>query len=218
MEEQLPPEESQFEELPAEIEPAEIEIGEARSREARLSLAHTFGIRSALRETLETVLLAALLILLLNATTGRFRVHGPSMEPTLRDGQYIIVSKVVYLLHPPERGDVIVFRLPDNPGEDYVKRIIGLPGEYIEMQNGTVLVNGKPLDEPYVQHPGFYSGTWTLGENEYFVLGDNRLNSSDSRTWGVFSGDHIVGKAWLCYWPPEDWGMVRHYAFAESEP
>lgn len=136
----------------------------------------------------------------------------------MHDGQRIIVNKVVYLLHPPERGDVIVFRLPGNLGTDYIKRIVGLPGERVEVQDGVVFINGKPLEEPYVENPGFYSGTWILGENEYFVLGDNRTNSSDSRNWGVFSGDNIVGKAWLCYWPLEDWGMVRHYAFAESEP
>ena len=217
MEEHHLTEDTGFEEAQAEAE-LEQETEEPR-REGRPSLVRALGVYSALRETFETALLVAVVILLVNSTTGRFRVHGFSMEPTLHDGQHIIVSKVVYMIHSPERGDVVVLRTPHNPGGNYfIKRIVGLPGEHIEIQDGKVLVNGMPLEEPYITEPGLYSGTWILGSDEYFVLGDNRRNSSDSHNWGVFTGKDIVGKAWLCYWPPEDWGRVRHYSFAEAEP
>jgi signal peptidase I len=181
----------------------------------RVSLARTFGGRSLLREILETVLLTVIIFLVLNATTGRFQVRGFSMEPTLHDGQYMIISKLIYWIHSPERGDVIVFHPPNNPDDDYIKRIVGLPGEQVEIRHGTIAVDGVSLEEPYIANPGFYSGVWDLGDEEYFVLGDNRRNSSDSHTWGVFPQENIVGKAWLCYWPPEEWSMVTHYTFPQ---
>ena len=100
----------------------------------RVSLARAFGGRSLLRETMETVLLTIIIFLILNTTTGRFQVRGSSMEPTLHDGQYLVIGKLVYWVHPPERGDVIVFEPPTNPSDDYIKRIVGLPGEQIEIQ------------------------------------------------------------------------------------
>jgi signal peptidase I len=183
--------------------------------DGRVSLARTFGGRSLLREILETILLTVIIFLVLNATTGRFQVRGSSMEPTLHDGQYMIISKLIYWIHPPERGDVIVFRPPNNPNDDYIKRIVGLPEEQVEIRNGVVSVDGVFLEEPYITNPGFYSGVWNLGDGEYFVLGDNRRNSSDSHTWGVFPEENVVGKAWLCYWPPEEWGLAAHYTFPE---
>jgi signal peptidase I len=183
--------------------------------DGRVSLARTFGGRSLLREILETILLTVIIFLVLNATTGRFQVRGSSMEPTLHDGQYMIISKLIYWIHPPDRGDVIVFRPPNDPNDDYIKRIVGLPGEQVEIRNGEVSVDGVFLEEPYITNPGFYSGVWDLEDGEYFVLGDNRRNSSDSHTWGVFPGENIVGKAWLCYWPPEEWGLATHYTFPE---
>lgn len=178
--------------------------------EEQVSLARTFGGRSLLREILETVLLTLILFLILNATTARFQVRGSSMEPTLHNGQYLVVSKVTLWLHPPERGDVIVFLPPNNPNEDYIKRIIGLPGERVEIRDGTVWVDEVLVEETYIANPAPYSGAWSLGDKEYFVLGDNRGNSSDSHSWGLLPEENIVGKAWLCYWPPENWGMVTH--------
>jgi len=180
----------------------------------RASLSRAFGGRSMVRETLETVLLAIAIFLVLNTATGRFQVRGSSMLPTLHNGQYLVISKVTYWLHPPERGDIIVFHPPVDPAEDYIKRIVGLPGEQIQIQGGQVWVNGSLLDEPYIKNQGTYSGSWVLGEGEYFVLGDNRSNSSDSHTWGVLPRENIVGKAWISYWPPEDWGLVPHHSFA----
>jgi signal peptidase I len=212
--EELGPEQEIVEQVPTTTEEIIVEEQPYHPMEGeRVSLARTFGGRSLLREILETALLTAIIFLILNTTTGRFQVRGSSMEPTLFDGQYLLISKVTYWIHPPERGDVIVFHPPNNPSDDYIKRVVGLPGERVEIQGGGVSVNGVQLQEPYIANPGSYSGAWELGEGEYFVLGDNRRNSSDSHTWGVFPGDDIVGKAWLCYWPPEQWSLVTHYTF-----
>jgi signal peptidase I len=178
-----------------------------------VSLSRAFGGRSLLREVLETVFLSLILFLILNTATGRFQVRGSSMEPALHDGQYLVISKLSYWIHPPERGDVIVFRPPNNPGDDYIKRIVGLPGERVEVRGEVVWVDGILLDEAYLVNSGSYSGEWSLGDGEYFVLGDNRGNSSDSHSWGLLPQENIVGKAWLCYWPPEEWGLVAHHTF-----
>jgi signal peptidase I len=180
-----------------------------------VSLSREFGGHSLLREILETALLALIVFLVLNTLTGRFQVRGASMEPTLHDGQYLVVSKVVYWLRPPERGDVVVFRPPNSLSDDYIKRIMGLPGERVKIRDQEMLVDGVPIDEPYVANSSSYAGTWKLGGDEYFVLGDNRRNSSDSHTWGTLPRENIVGKAWLCYWPPEAWGLVEHHDFPE---
>ncbi len=180
-----------------------------------ISLSRTFGGRSMLREILETALLTLIIFAVLNTLTGRFQVRGSSMEPTLHNGQYLVVSKLTYWIHPPERGDIIVFHPPNNLSEDYIKRIIGLPGEQVKINEGELWIDGVKLDEPYIPAPGPYSGTWDLNAGEYFVLGDNRSNSSDSHSWGVLPRDNIIGKAWLCYWPPEEWGLSAHYTFPD---
>ena len=181
----------------------------------RISLARAFGGRSLLREVLETVLLTVILFLVINTATGRFQVRGSSMEPTLHNGQYLMVSKLTYWIHPPERGDVIVFHPPNHSADDYIKRIVGLPGEQVEMRDNEMWVDDILVEEPYIANPGFYSGSWNLGDGEYFVMGDNRGHSSDSRSWGMLPRENIVGKAWLCYWPPEEWSLVAHYTFPE---
>jgi signal peptidase I len=144
-----------------------------------------------------------------------FRIEGHSMETNLHDGQFLIVNKLVYYLHPPQRGDVVVFHSPESPRKDFIKRVIGLPGEEVEMIDGTVYVDGVPLQEVYITDPGSRSwGPEVVGEFEYFVLGDNRNNSSDSRSWGMLDGNAIIGKAWISYWPPSTLGPVPHYTFA----
>jgi signal peptidase I len=183
----------------------------------RVSLARTFGGRSPLREVLETVLLTVMLFLVINTVTGRSQVNGSSMETTLHNGQYLIISKISYWIHPPKRGDIIVLHPPSNMGEDYIKRVVGLPGERIEVRDGKVWVDGVVLEEPYISTSPNYSESWDLGEGEYVVLGDNRNNSDDSHKWGPLSEEDIVGKAWLCYWPPEQWGLVEHHDFSEIE-
>lgn len=169
--------------------------------------------RSFLREMAESLVLVLLLYLVINALTARFFVRGSSMEPSLHNGQYLVVSKMSYRFREPQRGDIVVFTSPNGAGEGYIKRIIGLPGERVEIRDGAVWINGYRLDEPYLNAAIPYTGSWMLGPDEYFVLGDNRAHSSDSRVWGPLPRKNIIGKAWLCYWPPQHWGLVSHHAF-----
>ncbi len=182
-------------------------------------------IKAALREAAETILLAAIIWLLVNFTTARYVVEGQSMEPNLHTGQYLIVNRLAYMqiggfkFGSVHRGDIVVFDYPGNPSDDYVKRVIGLPGETVTIdQNGQVYIDGELLEEPYLGDEGgtpyrHRSGTWTVPEGSYFVLGDNRGSSSDSRSWGMLEQKYIVGKAWLSYWPPKYWGIIPHYSY-----
>ncbi len=169
--------------------------------------------RSLLREIVETLLLTILIFWAVNAATGRFRIDGSSMEPNLHDDQYIIINKLIYQLKEPQRGDVVVFQYPHDPSRDFIKRVIGVPGDNVVIQNGIIAINGRPVEEPYIAQQGNYSGNWTLGPNEFFVLGDNRNNSSDSHNWGLLPRDNLIGRAWVIYWPVEDWGSVPHSTF-----
>ncbi len=167
-----------------------------------------------LREIVETVLLTAAIFLLVNAATGRFRIEGQSMEPNLHDGEYVLIDKISYLLHPPERGDVVVFVPPTNE-RDYIKRVIGLPGDTVEIKSGQVYVNGIALDEPYLKNStNIDIPARQVEEGRYFVMGDNRGNSSDSRVFGAITFQSIVGRAWLVYWPPSEWSTVPHHTYA----
>ncbi len=169
-----------------------------------------------LREIVETALLTAIIFLLVNATIGRFKIDGSSMEPNLHHDERVIVDKVSFLFGKPQRGDVVVFSL-DNQPKDYIKRVVGLPGETIEVANGIVYIDGRPLEEPYIapstDRPYLAR---RLGDGEYFVMGDNRGNSSDSRSFGPIHLGNIVGRAWIIYWPPADWTIVPHYSYAAS--
>jgi signal peptidase I len=133
------------------------------------------------------------------------------MEPNLDVGQRLLINKVAYQFHEPERGDIIVFRHSDSK-TDYIKRIIGLPGDILEIKGGVVYINGSKLVEPYIQDPPRYTlNQLTIGEDNYFVLGDNRNNSNDSHHgWTVLRED-IVGKAWLSIWPPGEWRAIPEY-------
>jgi signal peptidase I len=175
-------------------------------------------IWSWLRDILETLVLAVVIFVLVNTMTGRYEVQSISMEPTLHEGQYLIVSKVSYWLHSPQRGDVVVLDPPDHRSTiPYIKRVVGLPGEHVEVHDGRVWVDGAALNEPYVSGPALYNEDVVLGSSEYLVLGDNRNNSSDSHVWGTLPKDNIVGKAVFRYWPPEKWGMIAHYSFPELQ-
>lgn len=176
------------------------------------------GVSAWVRDLLETLILALLIFVVINTLTVRYEVLSISMEPTLHAGEYLIVSKVAYWMHPPERGDIIVLNPPQNRSEiPYIKRIVALPGEEIEVRNGRVFINGIALNEPYISGPPRYPVEQILGADEYFVLGDNRNNSSDSHIWGVLPSDNIIGKAVFRYWPPDKWGLIRHYTFPELE-
>jgi signal peptidase I len=171
--------------------------------------------KSLLREIVETILLTLAIYWAVNAATGRFRIQGQSMEPTLHTGEFVITNKISYLLHEPQRGDIIVFIAPHSnvPAreDDYIKRVIGLPGETVTVSNGQVLIDGQPLDEPYIAEPPTYNRSWTVGPGEYFVLGDNRNHSNDSHDWGMLKREAILGKAWVIYWPPGSWGAVANH-------
>ena len=178
---------------------------------------------------LETAALSLTVFLVLHFTVQNFRIDGPSMHPTLINEQHLIVSKVAYLhvnlsalLHfppfsdrtdkslpflasaKPYYGDVIAFTYPPDPSLDLVKRVVGLPGDIIKIEQGRVILNGDTLDEAYVINGDRRSADAVeVPPNSYYVLGDNRDASTDSREWGFVSDDHIIGRAWLSYWPSD---------------
>jgi len=174
------------------------------------------GFLRILVDILETLVLSVVLFVSINMISARIRVDGASMEPTLVTGEYVIVSRISYRLGSPQRNDIIVFHFPRDPKEEYIKRVIGLPGDQIEVRNGVVYVNGQALDETYLRVKMDYSGTWMVPADQLFVLGDNRNNSSDSHDWGTVPMDYVVGKAILVYWPPPSWGLVDHVPLANA--
>jgi len=172
------------------------------------------GVKRVVFDILETLLLSALLFLAINAISARIRVDGHSMEPTLHTGQFVVVNKLAYRFGSPGYEDVIVFHFPRDPEQEYIKRVIGLPGDNVSVSGGQVKVNGQVLDEPYILSSPAYENEWEVPEDHLFVFGDNRNNSSDSHTWGSVPMDYVVGKAVFIYWPPQDWGMIEHTASA----
>jgi signal peptidase I len=182
--------------------------------------------KSFLRETLETIGLAILLFLVINVISARVRVDGFSMRPTLDDGEFVLVGRLTNLFGGYHHGDIIVFRPPMYPEagffrrllglpnisdeyEDYIKRVIGLPGETVKIEDGTVFIDGVPLIEPYISAPADYMGEWTVPAGELFVLGDNRNNSADSHAWGFLPIKNVLGKALVVYWPFTDWMVIK---------
>ena len=217
-----------------------------------------------LREVVETLLLVIAIYTLVNLSTARFVVEGRSMEPNFHSDEFVIVSRLAYVVGEPERGDVIVFHYDEVNGRDFIKRVIGLPGDYIAMEDGKVYVNGEVLNEPYIadlcrsvtcRDRGWYipeegdriqriDGHMTVNgepldsnyeikishipdcndsdceitDDQYFVLGDNRNASQDSHDFGSINKSQIVGKAWVRYWPPQEWGILPHYNYNTSIP
>lgn len=155
-------------------------------------------------------------------------VEGTSMMPQLRDGERLLVNKLVYYRLQSvswghiERGDIVVFWFPNDPDKSYVKRVIGLPGETIEIRSGKVIVDGRELDEEYLDKD--YNQTLPsappkkVDEHHYFVMGDNRDNSSDSRYWGLVPEKYIYGKAFFRYWKPSSIGFLEHGEYDKSVP
>ncbi len=181
-------------------------------------------MKTVIRDVLTVVVIAAVIITGLQATVQKFGVVGPSMNYTLQTGQQLLVNKIVYRIHEPERGDVVIFHPPPEISDDIqIKRIIGLPGEKVQIEDGTVYIykadgTKLTLDEPYVTNPATrpFLGE-KIPENEYFVMGDNRINSSDSRTGWTLPQESIIGKAWLSLWPPKNWGVVSNHVSQEHE-
>ncbi|NPV07331.1 MAG: signal peptidase I [Anaerolineae bacterium] len=159
---------------------------------------------SLLQEVLETILLGVVLFVAMRSVLQSTRVISRSMVPTLQEGQYLLVNKLAYRIGDVSRGDIAVFRSPQDPELILIKRVIGLPGEEILISEGGVFVNGEQLVEPYLA-PGSSASVWgpvVLGPDQYLMLGDNRNNSNDSRFFGPVSRSAIIGKAWFSIWPP----------------
>lgn len=167
------------------------------------------GWKVWVRDIVFALLTAVLLIVFV---VQPVRVEGTSMEPRLHDQERIFVNKFVYQLGEIQRGDIVVFWYPRDPDKSFIKRVIGLPGEEIAIRNGIVYVDGVPLEEPYVPPQYFDHGSFgpvVVPENCYFVLGDHRNSSNDSRAWGCVPRENIFGKAVFRYWPLTKLGLIE---------
>ncbi|BCL82502.1 S26 family signal peptidase [Ktedonobacteria bacterium brp13] len=158
---------------------------------------------------LKTLLLLCFILLVTHLTVQDYYVDGLSMEPTLHTQEYILVNKAAYLFTAPARGDIIVFHYPKDPTQTYLKRIIAIPGDQISIIGRRVIVNGTLLQERYIAPADNYNlyppiHNDKLGSGQYFVMGDDRVNSSDSRAWGPVPRQNIIGEAQLVYWPFND--------------
>ena len=174
------------------------------------------GCLSFLVDILETLILSLVLFVSINIISARIRVDGDSMLPTIVSGEYVVINRLSYRFGSPQSGDIIVFHPPLDPKEEYIKRIIGLPGDTVEVMNGIVYINGQPLIENYLNIKMDYTGKWEVPAGQLFVLGDNRNNSSDSHDWGTVPMDYVIGKAVLVYWPPPAWGLIGHVPLANA--
>ena len=168
------------------------------------------SLKQFLVDLLETIVLAVVLFFAINAVSARVRVDGFSMIPTLQDGEYVLVNRLAYNNALPDRGDIIVFSSPQSTDLDLIKRVIGLPGDTVNISGGVVQVNGQTLNEPYIAAAPIYNGNWSVPEGNLFVLGDNRNDSSDSHAWGLLPIENVIGKAILIYWPIPEWNLIEH--------
>lgn len=150
------------------------------------------------------------------------RVQGDSMLPNFKNGELILTDKISYRLRQPQRGDVIVFKAPYDKSKDFIKRIIGLPGEKIKIENGEIFINDKRLAESYlpnltnIMHGGSYlkeGEEYLIPQEHYIVFGDNRAHSSDSREFGPVAKKDIVGKAFFIYWPPDAFAFIPQISY-----
>jgi len=169
-----------------------------------------------LREVGIIVLIAVAVFVLLRLTVQSYTVVMSSMEPNFEEGECIMVNKVCYRSSGPQRGEVIIFDPPFNSQYPFIKRVIGLPGETVEIKEGRVFIDGIPIEEEYIMEPPNYMmPAQEIPEGEYFVLGDNRNNSNDSHSSWTVPQDNIIGRAWFIYWPPSKLGVVKHYSYPE---
>ena len=166
-------------------------------------------VKSIVRELLESIIPAIVIAVLLNMFVVQpTKVRGESMEPTLHTNEYLLVEKISYRLHGPRRGDVVVFRYPRDEDENFIKRVIAVPGETVEIVSGRVYIDGQPIVEPYLlQLPRESMPPTRIPDGKLFVLGDNRSNSNDSRSFGPVTLDQILGRVWLRYWPLDEFSL-----------
>jgi signal peptidase I len=168
------------------------------------------GSRKAIKELLQIAIVTVLIYVGVHATISPRIVDGQSMEPTLHNNEWVMLDKVSYMLHSPQRGDIIVFKYPQNPTQDYIKRVIGVAGDHVLVADGHVYVNGRQLSESYIADPPDYSQAQcsycdvVVPKGYLYVLGDNRDNSSDSHVWGFVPLGNVVGRAMFAYWPMPD--------------
>ncbi len=181
-----------------------------RNYRKEVSEAESKPKKSKWRELIEDIILAVLLYFAIDFCIGRFRVENISMETTFHEGQLVMVNKLNYKFSEPRRGDVVIFHSPVDPGKDYIKRMIGLPGDHIEVTDGELYINGEKIDEPWLHEPIQYSGSWDVAEGTYFVLGDNRNHSSDSHVWGGVPKANLIGNAFFRYWPLNRISVIRN--------
>ena len=174
-------------------------------------------MKAFFRELIITAVLALVVFFALRFTIDTVIIVGISMEPSFHSGQRILISKVTYRMHEPERGDVIVFRPTNSEKGEFIKRIIAVPNDTVEVKDDAVYVNGTRLKEPYINNtPSYHLGKQKIPAGNYFVLGDNRNQSNDSHNGWVVPRQNIVGKAWLSIWPPPEWGLVPEYSLHEQ--
>jgi len=171
---------------------------------------------SLMREFFEVIVLAVILYFGISFAIQAVHVEGLSMFATLNDNDYLIADKIDYRFHPPQRGDIIILRPPTDNSKDFIKRVIALPGERLLIRDGIVYINGNKLDEPYLPEAWTTFNNWptngsdgqVMGPNEYFVMGDNRNRSQDSRIFGPITRDRIDGRAWFRIWPLSSFGNI----------
>jgi signal peptidase I len=165
-----------------------------------------------MREIIETLALTLLIFLVIRFVIQSYHIEGTSMQPGLRTDEYVFINKEAYLFHTPERGDVIVFHFPRDTTQDFIKRVIGLPGDTIKTDSTHVWVNNTELREPYVStslNPS--AKTWKVPPDDYFVMGDNRPDSYDSRDWDFVPKGYIIGKALVVFWPLNTMHFINSY-------
>jgi signal peptidase I len=169
-------------------------------------------VKPMLREILITIVLALVIFFSARATLQTYEVYQSSMEPNFFEGQRVVVFKAAYWFGNPQRGDVIIFKSPNTTDEEFIKRVIGLPGDTVEIVHGIIYVNSSKLDEPYVKRSFSYSVSKEIvPSGNYFVLGDNRDVSNDSHRGWLMPRENLIGRAWLVTWPPSDWGTVPSF-------